>query len=79
MATLMDVQKGWKVYAASEELGRVEDVGPNELLVERGTLLRHHYRVPAEYVAEAAEGVVDLTIDRDAVKTLQTMGKGDRH
>ena len=70
-AALDEIQKGWKVYANADEVGRVEDGGYDELVVRRGRLIRHIYRVPAEYVDSAVDGVVDLGLDRDAVERLE--------
>jgi hypothetical protein len=43
-----EIQKGWKVYANADEIGRVEDVGYDELVVRGGRLIRHALHVPAE-------------------------------
>jgi hypothetical protein len=73
-ATLEVIQKGWKVFAGSEEVGEVTDVGAHDISVRRGTLLRHEFRIPEEYVAEAADGVVDLNVDRGTVESLEVGG-----
>lgn len=67
-----DVQKGWKVYAGSEELGRVEEVGDDELVVGRGRLVHHTYRVPAAYVDDVTPGIVDLKVDRATIESVQS-------
>jgi hypothetical protein len=66
-----DVQKGWKVFAGPEELGSVKEVGTDEMVVSKGVINRHEYRVPAELIEEADEGIVDLTVDRETVERLQ--------
>ncbi|HET7026535.1 MAG TPA: hypothetical protein VFI28_02465 [Candidatus Limnocylindrales bacterium] len=68
---LEDVQPGWHVYAGTEEVGRVADLGEHELSVRRGTLIHHTYRVPEVFVAEAYDGVVDLAIDKPAFDRLE--------
>ena len=70
---LEDVQKGWKVYAGADEIGRVDEVGDDSLTVSKGLLVRRTYRVPAEVVQDVdeGEGVIDLTVDRETLETLQ--------
>ncbi|MGH2464464.1 MAG: hypothetical protein ACRDGI_03310 [Candidatus Limnocylindrales bacterium] len=68
---LEDIQKGWKVFAQVDELGQVEEVGTDELLVSSGRLFKQQFRIPAEYVQDAADGIVDLSIDRETVDDLQ--------
>ena len=62
-----DIQVGWKVFAGPEQIGEVTQVADDTLEVTRGTLRRHHYRIPKKYVTEATDGVVDLRIDPAAV------------
>jgi hypothetical protein len=66
-----DIQPGWKVFAGSDELGAVKEIGEDELLVAKGLLNRHEYHVPADLVEDANEGIVDLSVDRAAVEALQ--------
>jgi hypothetical protein len=66
-----DIQKGWKVYAGADELGSVKEVGTDEIIVSKGVLNKHEYHVPADFVENADEGVVDLTVDRETVERLQ--------
>lgn len=70
---LEDIQKGWKVFAGAEEIGRVDDVGDDALTVSKGLLVRHTYRVPAEVVQDVdeGEGVIDLAVDRQTLEGLQ--------
>jgi len=42
--------------------------------VTRGLVLRHVYIIPKRYVAEATEGIVDLTIDKQGVEGLEITG-----
>jgi hypothetical protein len=66
-AVLQDVQRGWKVFAGDQEVGTVAEVSADELTVTKGTFSRHEYRVPADCVVEASEGVVDLAVDAAAL------------
>lgn len=68
---LDDIQRGWKVFAGSEEVGEVESVEGRHLDVQRGLLFKHSYRIPETYIAEAADGVVDLGVDLDVVERLE--------
>jgi hypothetical protein len=65
------IQPGWKVFVGSDEVGEVVDVQNRHLDVRRGNFIKHAYRIPATYVAEAADGVVDLSIDRETVERLE--------
>ena len=69
-AALQDVQRGWKVFAGDQEIGAVTDIGTDSVTVAKGTLMRHEYRIPADLIAEAAEGVVDLSVDREVIEAL---------
>ena len=73
----VDIRRGSKVFARGEEIGEVVDIGPNAVDVQKGTLRKHTYRVPISYVVEAAEGVVDLDIDREGVEALE-LGRHER-
>jgi hypothetical protein len=66
-----DVQKGWKVFAGSDELGSVTEVAPDEIVVTKGVLNKHEYHVPADLVEDADEGIVDLNVDLATVERLQ--------
>jgi hypothetical protein len=67
-----DVQKGWKVFAGSEELGEVTEIAPHEIVVSKGGLIgKHEYHVPADLVEDADEGIVDLNVDRETLERLQ--------
>ena len=78
MATVLDVQQGWKVFAQADEIGEVVDVGSNTFDVRTGTLIQHTYRIPEGQIAEAADGLVDLRIDRETVETMEVDGDGSR-
>ncbi len=69
--TLESIRKGWKVFAGADQVGEVMDVGTHDISVGGGAPLRHVYRVPEEYVAEASDGVVDLRIDRAGLESLE--------
>jgi hypothetical protein len=73
----VDIRRGSKVFARGEEIGEVVDLSPNAVDVQKGLLRKHTYRVPMAYVVEAAEGVVDLDIDREGVEALE-LGRHDR-
>jgi hypothetical protein len=68
---LEDIERGWKVFAGAEELGKVDAVDAHELVVSKGTLVKHTYHVPAELVEEVSPGVVDLKVDRQTIEDLQ--------
>jgi hypothetical protein len=42
------------------------------LTLDSGLLVRHQYRVPAERVAEADAGVVDLNLQPDEIAAFET-------
>jgi hypothetical protein len=66
------VHPGMKVFAGSEEIGKVTAVWDRDFEVTRGLIFRHVYVIPAQYVADVGEGIVDLKIDKDAVERLET-------
>jgi hypothetical protein len=70
-ATAEDIRQGWKVFAGSDVIGEVAYVKGNALGVKSGRLVKHEYVIPIEYVSDAADGVVDLNIGRDAVTRLE--------
>ena len=65
-----DVQKGWKVFAGPDELGSVKEVADDQLVVTKGLINRHEYRVPADLIEDAdpEHGIVDLSVDRATVE-----------
>ena len=68
-----EIDNGWNVYAADgDKIGSVEEVHPNYLVVGKGLLVHHTYRVPAEYVEDVAPGVVDLKVDRATIESVQS-------
>jgi hypothetical protein len=71
LSRLGEIRPGWKVFAGPDEVGEVVDLGDEDIEVRRGTLIRHTYRIPNEYIAQVGEGIVDLTIDSDAVEALE--------
>jgi hypothetical protein len=73
------IQAGWKVFVGSEEVGEVVDVRGRHIDVRRGSLIKHEYRVPEAYIAEAADGVVDLKVDRATVEALEHAKDADDH
>jgi hypothetical protein len=68
---ISDIQQGWKVYARSEEVGRVVDVAREHIDVGHGLLRRHLYRIPRVHVAEASGGIVDLDMDLEDFEELE--------
>lgn len=75
--TILDVQKGWKVFAGADEIGHVTDVLPDAIDVQHGTLIRHTYRIPEAHINEASDGVVDLSVDRGTVEALEVDADAD--
>ena len=71
-ATTESIRQGWKVFAGSDVIGEVAYVRGAEFGVKRGRLVKHEYVIPIEYVSDAADGVVDLKIGRDAVARLES-------
>jgi hypothetical protein len=70
-ATAENIRQGWKVFAGSDVIGGVAYVRGGEFGVKSGRLVKHEYVIPIEYVSDAADGVVDLKISRDAVTRLE--------
>ena len=70
-ATSEPIRQGWEVFAGSDHIGEVAFVGDDALGVRSGRFVKHVYVIPIEYVSDAADGVVDLSIDRDAVTRLE--------
>jgi hypothetical protein len=70
-ATAENIRQGWKVFAGSDVIGEVAYVRSGEFGVKSGRLVKHEYVIPIEYVSDAADGVVDLNISRDAVTRLE--------
>ena len=70
-ATTENIRQGWKVFAGSDAIGEVAYIRDDELGVKSGRLVKRQYVIPIEYVSDAADGVVDLKIGRDAVTELQ--------
>lgn len=66
------IHSGMKVFAGSDEIGKVTAVRDRDFEVTRGLIFRHVYVIPTQYVAEATEGVVDLNIDKEEVERLET-------
>ena len=69
--TAENIRQGWTVYAGSDIIGEVAYVKGDEFGVKRGRIVKHEYVIPIEYVSAAADGVVDLQIDRDALSKLE--------
>jgi hypothetical protein len=70
-ATAENIRQGWKVFAGSDVIGEVAYVRGGEFGVKSGRLVKHEYVIPIECVSDAADGVVDLNISRDAVTRLE--------
>ena len=66
-----NIRKGWKVFAGPDAIGVVAYIREHEFGVRSGRLVKHEYVIPIDYVSDAADGVVDLRIGRDAVSELQ--------
>lgn len=70
-ATAENIRQGWKVFAGPDVIGEVAYIRGDALGVKSGRLVKHEYVIPIEYVSDAADGVVDLKIGRDAVTRLE--------
>ena len=66
-----NIRLGWKVFAGPDAIGEVAYIRGRELGVKSGRLVKHEYVIPIDYVDDAADGVVDLKIGRDAVTELE--------
>jgi hypothetical protein len=64
-----NIRLGWKVFAGPDVIGEVAYIRDHELGVKSGRLVKHEYVIPMDYVSDAADGVVDLKVGRDAVVT----------
>ena len=65
-----NIRLGWKVFAGPDPIGEVAFIGDHEFGVKSGRLVKHEYVIPIDYVSDAADGVVDLKVGRDAVTKL---------
>ena len=65
-----NIRLGWKVFAGPDPIGEVAFIGDHDFGVKSGRLVKHEYVIPIDYVSDAADGVVDLKIGRDAVTKL---------
>jgi hypothetical protein len=62
------VQPGWEVYSSDgERIGRVDEVGPDQLRMELELLAGSSVRIPLDAIVDAADGRVDLDLPADAV------------
>ena len=66
-----NIRLGWKVFAGPDAIGEVAYIRDHELGVRSGRLVKHEYVIPIDYVDDAADGVVDLKIGRDAITELK--------
>ncbi len=66
-----NIRLGWKVFAGPDSIGEVVYIGDHEFGVRSGRLVKHEYVIPTDYISDAADGVVDLKIGRDAVAELK--------
>ncbi len=66
-----NIRQGWRVYTGADIIGEVAYVRGDEFGVKRGRIVKHEYVIPIKYVSVAADGIVDLQIDRDAVSKLE--------
>ena len=65
-----NIRPGWKVFAGPDAIGEVAYIKDHELGVKSGRLVKHEYVIPIDYVSDAADGVVDLRVARDAITKL---------
>lgn len=66
-----NIRPGWKVFAGPDAIGEVAYIRDHELGVKSGRFVKHEYVIPIDYVSDAADGVVDLKVRRDAVTELK--------
>lgn len=69
--TMENIRQGWEVFAGPDRIGHVAYVRDDVLGVRSGRLLKHEYVIPIDLVSDAADGVVDLKVGRDAVTRLE--------
>lgn len=65
-----NIRLGWKVFAGPDAIGEVAYIKDHELGVKSGRLVKHEYVIPIDFVSDAADGVVDLKVARDAITKL---------
>ena len=70
-ATMESIKQGWDVFAGRDRIGEVAYVKGDVLGVKSGRFVKHEYVIPIEYVSDAADGVVEVKTDRDAVTKLE--------
>ena len=70
-ATMESIRQGWEVFAGPDRIGEVAYVRDDVLGVKSGRFVKHVYVIPIELVSDAADGVVDLKVGRDAVTKLE--------
>jgi len=68
--TIANIRQGWQVFAGPDRIGQVAYVRDDVLGVKSGRLVKHEYVIPIDLVSDAADGVVDLKVGRDAVPRL---------
>ena len=66
-----NIRLGWKVYAGPDPIGEVVYIREHEFGVRSGRFVKHEYVIPTDYVSDAADGVVDLKVGREAVTQLK--------
>ena len=69
--TTQNIRLGWKVFAGSDAIGEVSYIRDQEFGVKSGRLVKHQYVIPIDYVSDAADGVVELKVGREAISKLQ--------
>jgi hypothetical protein len=69
-----DIQRGWKVFASQQQVGTVKGIDEDELVITKGRLMRHEYRVPSERIADATAGFVDLAVDPEDIVLYERRG-----
>ncbi|MGD8487127.1 MAG: hypothetical protein PVH07_10860 [Chloroflexota bacterium] len=67
--TTENIRQGWKVYAGPDRIGEVSYVKDDSVAVKTGRIVRHEYVIPIEMVSDAADGVVELKVGRDAIES----------
>jgi hypothetical protein len=70
-ASTATIKKGWQVYAGPDRIGEVTRLHGDSLAIRSGRLIKHEYLIPLNLISDAADGVVDLKVGRDALPLVE--------
>jgi len=66
-ADISQIQPGWDVYGSDgNEIGDVEEVGPDYIVVEKGFLFPKTLYIPVSAISSVSEDRVELSVPKDA-------------